>query len=97
MSKAYCTTFFCFLLIDQSMFLEIEQKVAFLSDLAQQEEAWCQEGTASTHQEAEALSSKLEGLKSSLVKFQMLLQERHNEEQVQHLLLSLPLSLASLQ
>ncbi|MGH0145623.1 UNVERIFIED_CONTAM: hypothetical protein FKN15_051455 [Acipenser sinensis] len=69
------------LLMCQSMFLEIEQKVAFLSDLAQQEEAWCQEGTASTHQEAEALSSKLEGLKSSLVKFQMLLQERHNEEQ----------------
>ncbi|KAG7466266.1 hypothetical protein MATL_G00163020 [Megalops atlanticus] len=59
----------------QEMFLEIEQKVASLSALGQQT------GSPGAHQEAEALSSKLEVLKSSLVTFQQLLQERQNEEQ----------------
>ncbi|KAJ8288954.1 hypothetical protein COCON_G00016130 [Conger conger] len=59
----------------QDMFLEIEQKVASLSELGQQEVA------SGAHQQVEALSSKLELLKSSLVTFQMLLQERQNVEQ----------------
>ncbi|KAJ8411705.1 hypothetical protein AAFF_G00153430 [Aldrovandia affinis] len=59
----------------QEMFLEIEQKVASLSALGQQE------GTTGAHQEAEALSSKLELLKTSLVTFQHVLQERQSAEQ----------------
>ncbi|KAJ8290336.1 hypothetical protein GJAV_G00011560 [Gymnothorax javanicus] len=59
----------------QEMFLEIEQKVAQLSDLGQQE------GTGGTQQQVEALSSKLELLKTSLVTFQQMLQERQNVEQ----------------
>uniref|UniRef100_A0A8C8GUS6 Spectrin repeat containing, nuclear envelope 2b n=1 Tax=Oncorhynchus tshawytscha TaxID=74940 RepID=A0A8C8GUS6_ONCTS len=64
------------LLTCQEMFLEIEQKVASLSVLEQQE------GSAGSHQEAELLSSKLELLKTSLVTFQLLLQERQSHEQM---------------
>ncbi|KAG9336608.1 hypothetical protein JZ751_002955 [Albula glossodonta] len=59
----------------QEMFLEIEKKVSGLSALGQQD------GTTGTHQEAEALSTKLELLKTSLVTFQQLLQERQSMEQ----------------
>ncbi|KAG5857708.1 hypothetical protein ANANG_G00022250 [Anguilla anguilla] len=67
------------LLSCQEMFLEIEAKVASLSDLGQQE------ASSETHHQVEALSSRLELLKTSLVTFQQLLQERQNvEQEIQH-------------
>ena len=72
------------------MFLEIEQKVAVLSALGLQPQAMgegeVEGGSAETQQqeaeveEADVLSSKLELLKTSLVTFQILLQERQNQE-----------------
>ncbi|KAJ7990956.1 hypothetical protein DPEC_G00292250 [Dallia pectoralis] len=62
------------LLMCQEMFLEMEQNVADL--LGQQEEP------SGFHQETVALSDKLQLLKSDLVTFQLLLQEKQSQEQV---------------
>ena len=61
------------------MFQEIEQKVSSLSVVSSEEQ---EEAHQEAQQEAEALSSKLEVLKESLVTFQIILQEKHTEEQV---------------
>uniref|UniRef100_A0AAR2KFY0 Calponin-homology (CH) domain-containing protein n=1 Tax=Pygocentrus nattereri TaxID=42514 RepID=A0AAR2KFY0_PYGNA len=53
----------------QEMFVEIEQKVSSVSALGNNEE------------EQRALSAKLQRLKKNLLTFQLLLQERHTEEQ----------------
>ncbi|KAI3367261.1 hypothetical protein L3Q82_008148 [Scortum barcoo] len=73
------------LLTCQEMFLEIEQRVACLSELGQaadhQHHRQDEGGAAGSEQEAaELLSSKLELLKANLVSFQQLLQDRQEEE-----------------
>ncbi|XP_037652752.1 nesprin-2-like isoform X2 [Sebastes umbrosus] len=65
------------LLTCQEMFLEIEQRVASLTPLGDQQQQQDQQDEA-----AELLSSKLELLKSNLVSFQQLLQDRQEEERV---------------
>ncbi|XP_064420837.1 nesprin-2 [Latimeria chalumnae] len=69
------------LLTCQSMLLEIEQKVACLSEMARKSTEWNDDVTSSTHQEAEALSLKLEALKHNLVMFECMLQGRQTKEQ----------------
>ncbi|XP_039597030.1 nesprin-2 isoform X4 [Polypterus senegalus] len=64
------------LLTCQKMFQEIERKVVSLSDVSQRDEQ-----TDGAHEEAEALSAKLELLRSSLLSFQVLLQDQRVEEQ----------------
>uniref|UniRef100_A0A8C4STG8 KASH domain-containing protein n=1 Tax=Erpetoichthys calabaricus TaxID=27687 RepID=A0A8C4STG8_ERPCA len=64
------------LLTCQKMFQEIERKVVSLSDVSQRDEQ-----THGAHEEAEALSTKLELLRSSLLSFQVLLQDQRVEDQ----------------
>lgn len=64
-------------LIDcQNMLFEIEQKVAFLSELSVHSESLLLEGRAETKGEAEQLTLKLRSLKDSLMELQQMLQDK---------------------
>ncbi|XP_051051966.1 nesprin-2 [Phodopus roborovskii] len=62
----------------QAMLTEIEHKVASLLDTCKDQGLG---DCRATHQEAEALSWKLKTVKCNLEKVQMMLQEKHSEEQ----------------
>lgn len=69
------------------MLLEIEQKVAYLSELSVHSESLLLEGRAETKGEAEQLTVKLQSLKDSLVELQQMLQDKQVDIQVRSLFL----------
>lgn len=64
------------------MLFEIEQKVAFLSELSVHSESLLLEGRAETKGEAEQLTLKLRLLKDSLMELQQMLQDKQVDIQV---------------
>lgn len=64
------------------MLFEIEQKVAFLSELSVHSESLLLEGRAETKGEAEQLTLKLRSLKDSLMELQQMLQDKQVDIQV---------------
>lgn len=66
----------------QNMLFEIEQKVAFLSELSVHSESLLLEGRAETKGEAEQLTLKLRSLKDSLMELQQMLQDKQVDIQV---------------
>lgn len=66
----------------QNMLFEIEQKVAFLSELSVHSESLLLEGRAETKGEAEQLALKLRSLKDSLMELQQMLQDKQVDIQV---------------
>lgn len=66
----------------QNMLFEIEQKVAFLSELSVHSESLLLEGRAETKGEAEQLTFKLRSLKDSLMELQQMLQDKQVDIQV---------------
>lgn len=66
----------------QNMLFEIEQKVAFLSELSVHSESLVLEGRAETKGEAEQLTFKLRSLKDSLMELQQMLQDKQVDIQV---------------
>uniref|UniRef100_A0A8B9RI12 Spectrin repeat containing, nuclear envelope 1a n=1 Tax=Astyanax mexicanus TaxID=7994 RepID=A0A8B9RI12_ASTMX len=73
-------------LIDcQNMLMEIEQKVLCLSELSVHSESLLLEGKVGMRGDAEQLTLKLHGLKSSLLELQRILQDKHTHIQfIQH-------------
>lgn len=72
------------------MLFEIEQKVAFLSELSVHSESLLLEGRAETKGEAEQLTLKLRSLKDSLMELQQMLQDKQVDIQVKSGLKSEP-------
>uniref|UniRef100_A0A8B9L4Z7 Spectrin repeat containing, nuclear envelope 1a n=1 Tax=Astyanax mexicanus TaxID=7994 RepID=A0A8B9L4Z7_ASTMX len=69
-------------LIDcQNMLMEIEQKVLCLSELSVHSESLLLEGKVGMRGDAEQLTLKLHGLKSSLLELQRILQDKHTHIQ----------------
>lgn len=66
----------------QNMLFEIEQKVAYLSELSVHSESLLLEGRAETKGEAEQLTFKLRSLKDSLMELQQMLQDKQVDIQV---------------
>lgn len=66
----------------QNMLFEIEQKVAYLSELSVHSESLLLEGRAETKGEAEQLTLKLRSLKDSLMELQQMLQDKQVDIQV---------------
>lgn len=72
----------CLLFPFQNMLFEIEQKVAYLSELSVHSESLLLEGRAETKGEAEQLTLKLRSLKDSLMELQQMLQDKQVDIQV---------------
>lgn len=75
-------TVICLLFPFQNMLFEIEQKVAYLSELSVHSESLLLEGRAETKGEAEQLTLKLRSLKDSLMELQQMLQDKQVDIQV---------------